>query len=155
MFIKDKEVVLAEKNYEGNTLKLVTDENIIELHKKLNELQVKANPFLEKMEALTPIMDPIYTKIGEHQRAITELKAEMQPTRDEYDANLKEVEAIDQEAQLIKNKIQPLAENLFAGEFSEFQKAIQIVVKDDKLYVEVADKLEDFIKTFRATNPKK
>lgn len=155
MFIKDKEVVLAEKNYEGNTLKLITDETIINLHKELNKLQLEANPFLEEMERLTPVLDPIFTKIGEHQKAIDALKEEMKPAKDEYDVNLKAVEEIDQRAQLIKNKIQPLAENLFTSEFSEFQKASQIIVKDDKLYVEVVDKLEDFIKNFRATNVKK
>ncbi len=155
MFIENKDVVLAEKNYEGNTLRLITDETIINLHKELNELQKEANPFLEEMERLTPQLDPHYTKIGDLQRQITEIKETMQPVRDEYEVNLKKVEEIDQRAQLIKNKIQPLAENLFAGEFSEFEKASQIVVKDDKLYVEVTDKLEDFIKSFRAANANK
>jgi uncharacterized coiled-coil DUF342 family protein len=149
MFIEDK-TILSEKNYEGTRLLKIEDEKIISLHKELNALQKEANPFLEKMEALTPKLDETYTKIGVLQKEIDELKKSIQPTKDLYDVELKQVEAIDQRATLVKNKIQPLATELFKKDLKEFEVANQILVKDDVLYVEVTDKLEDFIKGFRA-----
>ena len=153
MFIEDK-TILSEKNYEGTRLLKIEDEKIISLHKQLNELQKEANPFLEKMEALTPKLDETYTKVGKLQKEIDELKKAIQPTKDLYDVELKQVEAIDQRAMLIKNKIQPLATELFKKDLKEFEVANQILVKDDVLYVEVMDKLEDFIKGFRANKAK-
>lgn len=147
---------LSERNYEGNRLIEVTDETIISLHKELNDLQAEANPFLKKMEEFTPLMDPSYTKIGELQREIDKIKLDMKPHVDAYNEELKKVEEIDQRAQLIKNKIQPLANNFAkeVGDLKEFEIANQILVKDDKLFVEVIDKLETFIKSYRQQNAK-
>lgn len=141
---------LAEKNYTGARLVKIIDPTIIKLQKELTKYQIKANPILKKMEKISPKMDPIYQKIGEHQKEIKRLQEELLPFKELYDVELKKVELIDQKAQLIKNKIQPIALKLVEKELGEFEQANQIVAKGNELFIEITDKLEDFIKAHRA-----
>lgn len=145
---------LTEKNYEGTRLIEVVDDKVAELKKELTALQIEANPFLEEMEKLSPVLDPFFVKIGEHQAAIDALKKEMEEPKAEYNEWLKKVEEIDQKAQLIKNKIVPLVNAIVAPSLGEFEKANQMVPKDDKLFVEVIDEIEEKVKSIRATKTK-
>lgn len=140
---------LTESNYEGTRLIEVTDEAVLSLTAELSELQKEANPYLEKMEALTPQMDPIYSEIAELESKKKELLAQVAPIRAQYDAEMQFVEEIDQRATLIKNKVQPIINDLVKGELGEFERAMQTVHKDGKLYVEVQDQLEEKIKQLR------
>lgn len=146
--------VLAEKNYEGTRLIEITDEKVFSLHQELKKLQVEANPTLAKMEKLTPILDPIYIKIGELEKEKAKLKEEMQPTREKYDELLAVVQKIDQRAQAIKNKIQPLVNSICEPQLSEFEKANQMLEKDGKIFVEVMDEIEEKVKAVRASKKK-
>lgn len=141
---------LKESNYEGTRLIEVTDEAVLSLTAELSELQKEANPYLEKMEALTPQMDPIYSEIAELEAKKRELQAKVAPIREQYDAEMAFVEEIDQRATLIKSKVQPIINDLVKGELGEFERAMQTVHKDGKLYVEVQDQLEEKIKQLRA-----
>jgi chromosome segregation ATPase len=147
--------ILSEKNYEGTRLIEITDTKVAELKAKLNALQAEANPTLEKMEAITPAMDLIFKKIGVLEEQKKTLHAELEPIRAPYDELLKEVEKIDQRAQLIKNKIQPLVNSIVAPMLGEFEKANQMIEKDGKLFVEVVDELEEKVKAIRAAKAKK
>jgi len=142
--------LLNEKNYEGTRLIEVNHDKIKELQGILKELQLEAKPFLEEMEKISPKMDPIYTELGEIERKKKGLHDKLAPHRAEYDVPLKEVEKIDQRAQLVKDKIQPLVMKIVEKEVSEFEQARQLVEKDGKLFVEVADMLEEKIKEIRA-----
>lgn len=141
---------LEEKNYEGTRLIEVTDEAVLALTAELTALQQEANPYLERMEALTPEMDPIYSEIAELEAKKKELQLQVAPIRAKYDAEMEFVEEIDQRASLIKNKVQPIINDLVKGELGEFERAMQTVHKDGKLYVEVQDQLEEKIKQLRA-----
>ncbi len=142
--------LLAEKNYSGTRLIEVNDPTIAALREELTALQLEANPFLEKMDAITPEMDPIYQKIGEHQAAIKKLQEEVAPIRAKYDVELQEVEKIDQKATLIKSKIEPLVKEFVKDELGEFELAKQLLEVDGKVVVEVVDEIEEKIKQLRA-----
>lgn len=147
--------ILAEKNYTGSRLIAINDPTILKLKKELNAFQKQANPFLKKMEALTPAMDPIYTRIGEHQAQIKKLHEDLAPFKEKYDIELKRVELIDQKAQLVKNKMQPLVNRIVESQLSEFEKATQLIEKNSLIYVEVVDEIEEKVKAIRASKAKK
>lgn len=146
---------LEEKNYEGTRLVEITDETVKKFHAELKKLQLEANPTLEKMEKLTPILDPFYTRLGELEREKAKIKEEMQPTRDEYDKYLEVVQKVDQRAQLIKNKLQPIVNKIMEGQLGEFEKSNQLIEKDGKIFVEVMDEIEEKVKAVRMAKASK
>ena len=146
---------LEEKNYDGSRLIEITDETILELQEETTKLQLEANPFLEKMDALTPQLDEVYGKIAELERQKKVLQEEVRPIREKYDAELEVVEEINQRADLIKNKMQPIIADLIKDSLGEFEKAKHTVKKDGKLYVEVFDEIEEKVKAIREANLKK
>lgn len=150
----DKEL-LSEVNYTGSRLIEVTDETVIALQSELSELQKEANPYLAEMEKYTPEMDRVYGEINKLEEQKKALREEIAPTRALYDEQLVEVEKIDQKAQVIKNKIQPLILDLVKEELGEFEKALQVIVRDGKTYVEVVDEIEEAVKKIRASKEKK
>lgn len=145
---------LKESNYDGTRLVEVTDKKVAELHAKLTELQREANPHLEIMEKITPQLDPLFTELRELETKKQAVKDKMAPIREPYDTELAMVEKIDQRAQLIKNKIQPLILDLVKKDLGEFETARQLIEKDGKLYVEVIDELEEKVKLIRTKNKK-
>jgi chromosome segregation ATPase len=147
--------VLAEKNYEGTRLVEITDEKVKALHAELNKLQAEANPHLKVMEEITPKLDPLFAKLRTLEEEKAKIKAEMTPIREPYDVELQAVEKIDQRAQLIKNKIQPLVLSLVKDSLGEFETARQLIEKDGKMYIEVIDEIEEKVKSLRASKAKK
>lgn len=146
--------LLSEENYTGSRLIEITDETVIELQAQITELQKEANPFLEKMDALTPEMDEVYGEIAKLEEQKKALRDKIAPTRALYDTELAEVEKIDQKAQAIKNKIQPLVLDLVKEDLGEFEKALQVKIIDGKTYVEVVDEIEEAVKKIRASKNK-
>lgn len=153
--MKISKEILAEKNYEGTRLVEIKDPKIKQLHEELTKLQKEANPHLKIMESITPKLDPLFTKLRELDEQKTKIKDQMTPIRAPYDIELKIVEGIDQKAQLIKNKMQPLVLRLVNPLLGEFEKANQLVEKGGKMYVEVVDEIEEKVKAIRLANIKK
>lgn len=153
-FMQIPKEYLEPKNYDGTRLVEITDKRILDLKAKLAEFKPIAKPHLEVIEKLSVILDPYFTKIREHQGAIDKIKEEMQKTKDEFDAELKKMEAIEQKTDLIKNKIQPLVAQIMKDKLGEFETARQLIEKDDKLFVEVIDEIEEKIKAIRASKMK-
>jgi len=147
--------ILEEKNYEGTRLFEIEDKNIVKLHGELKKFQLEANPTLEKMEKLTPTLDPFYTELGKLEKQKADIKEKMAEPRAKYDALLDIVQKIDQRAQLVKNKMQPAVNSIVDKELGEFEKANQLVEKEGKIYVEIMDELEEKIKAIRETKLKK
>ena len=143
--------LLEEKNYEGSRLIEVTDESVLALKEQLNELQKEANPHLTASEEFIPEMDRIYGEIQKLEAEKKKLQEEIAPIRAKYDEAIKPVEEIDQRAQLIKNKITPIVNELVKDQLGEFEKALQMKEEDGKLYVEVVDELEEKVKALRAS----
>lgn len=149
------EEFLMEKNYEGSRLIEIDDPKVKKLHGELKKFQEEANPTLEKMEALTPILDPFYKELGDLEAKKNEIKAKMQPTREEYDEHLEVVQKIDQRAQLVKDKISPIVQKIVDEQLGEFEKAAQLNEgKDGKLSVEVVDEIEEKVKAVRQSKVK-
>ncbi len=142
---------LEEKNYAGTRLIEINDETVLELKKQLDELQKEANPYLEASEKHLPEMDRIYAEIQKLEVEKRKLQEEIAPIRALYDEAIKPVEEIDQRATLIKNKITPIVTDLVKEQLGEFEKALQMKETDGKLYVEVADEIEEKVKAIRAS----
>lgn len=142
---------LEEKNYEGSRLIEITDETVMELKKQLDELQKEANPHLKASEKYVPKMDKIYAKIQKLETKKKALQEEIAPIRAKYDETIKPIEEIEQRAVLVKNKITPIVTDLVKDQLGEFEKAMQMKEEDGKLYVEVADEIEEKIKAIRAS----
>ena len=140
---------LKESTYSGNRLIEITDPTVIKLKAEIAKFKPIAEPFLKKMDELGKILDPFYTKIRELKAEEDKLKKEMQPTLDLFNAELKEMEAIEQKTDLIKNKIQPLVAKILEGQLGEFETGRQLIEKDDRLFVEVYDELEEKVKAVR------
>lgn len=147
--------VLSEKNYTGSRLIEITDPKVIELRAQLVEFQKEANPILIEMDKISPELDVYFQKIAKLEEEKNKLREEMAPIRAPYDALLKEVEAVDSKAQLIKTKIQPLVNKLVEDQLGEFEKALHLKEEDGKLYVEIIDEIEEKVKAIRQSKLKK
>lgn len=144
--------VLSEKNYTGTRLIPLVDAQVVKFKKELGKFQKQANPFLKKMESYTKVLDPFYKQIAALEEQKKKIQEQMRPTKELYDIELKKVELIDQKAALVKQKIQPLVANFVKDKLSEFEVALQLIEKNNMIYIEVADKLEEFIKSYRSKN---
>lgn len=147
--------ILAEKNYDGTRLIEITDEQVIKLKAEIAKFKPIAEPFLKKMDELGKLLDPFYTKMRELDAEKDKIKKEIQPTMDDFNAQLKEMEAIEQKTDLIKNKIQPLVAKILETQLGETETGRQLIEKDDKLYVEVVEELEEKLKLIRMNKAKK
>lgn len=143
--------LLEEKNYVGSRLIEITDETVLKLQTELSELQKEANPFLTESEKFIPEMDRVYAEIQKLKDQESKLRAEIEPIRKQYDEAIKPVEEIDQRANLIKQKIAPIVNDLVKDELGEFEKATTLKEEDGKLYVEVIDEIEEKIKQVRSS----
>lgn len=142
--------LLSEKNYTGSRLVEVTDETIIELQKELSSLQVEINPILERLnENYFAPADVLYKEIEKLNEQLKPLKEKLKTLFDENKVDTDFIDAQEQKAQLIKNKLQPLLLDLMKDEVGEFETAKHTVVKDDKIYVEIFDEIEERIKAIR------
>jgi len=145
---------LEEKNYEGTRLIEINDPKVLKLKAEMKKYhpsqnkEVKAH--LDEMERLSNILDPTFTKIRELDAEKKKLTDEAQPTKDLFDAELKAMEAIEQKTELIKMKIQPIVSKIVEKDLGEFEIARQLIEKDDKIFVEVSDEIEEKVKAIRA-----
>lgn len=149
MFIKDLEV-LSEKNYEGNRLLLIEDETLDSLIAEIGKEKTDIEPTIQKLEVVTNKLDPAYTQIRELQEKITKIKEEMKPEQDEYEALKPELDAFKDRIDLIQNKMRAIINKFAEDKLKPFEKALQTQLKGDKLYVEIVDELEEFLKKHRA-----
>ena len=146
---------LKESCYDGTRLVEITDEKVIELKKEISKFKPIAEPYLKEMDRLGKLLDPFYTKIRELEAEKDKLVKERQPNLDLFNAQLKEMEAIEQKTDLIKNKIQPLVARLMEKELGEFETARQLIEQGDKLFVEVVEEVEELVKRIRMKKNKK
>lgn len=145
--------LLSEDKYTGTRLIEITNSKVRELMKEVGKIQKQANPILDEMDKiLKGGLEEFQRQIQIKRSEIVEIQNQMKPQKDEYDVLLKRVELKDNKAQLIKNKIQPLVDQELEGQLGEFEKPLHVVVKDHKIYVEVQDSLEEFIKQKRDAN---
>lgn len=141
---------LEEKNYEGSRLIEITDETVLKLHKELKKLDVEAEPFLKKMEEMTPALDAIYQKLNPVEAERAKLKEELEPLLIPYRAEMEGVDKVYQKAQLIKNKITPIVNGIVKPTLGEFELAKEMVERNGKIYVEVIDEIEEKVKAIRS-----
>lgn len=139
-----------ESNYEGTRLFEITDERVKKLNKEIAALKEPATPHLIKMEELSKITDPVYAQIREKQQEINKLRESIATEKEQFDAEVAELEKIEAKAQLIKNKMQPIVDDLIKDELSEFERPFQLITKEDgRMFVEIKDELEEKIKQLR------
>lgn len=143
--------LLKESNYDGTRLIEMKDKKVYELQAKLTPLQKEINPIIEKhSKSYYPFVDKYR---AERPLLVAQLKAmdeEMQKQTDLIADDVKLIESHEQKATNIKNKIQVLIQKELEGQLSEFEVAKHTVVKDDKIFVEVFDEIEEKIKALRA-----
>jgi chromosome segregation ATPase len=144
----------SEVNYTGTRLVKIEDETVRALQDELTALQKEANPFLEKMEAITPELDPVYDEIRELELKKNELQKKVAPARARYDAIAKNVEEIDVRAAAIKAKITPIVIDLVKDELGEFEIPLHTMVKEGEMFVEIRDEIEERVKQLRAIKAK-
>lgn len=150
----DKEI-LSEKNYEGTRLIEITDERVLELKKQMDALQMEMKPFLETIKPDWDSLDESFPALREAQEALKKIQDERAPVLDKcrkFEVDF--LMPIEQKAQLIKDKLQPLILNIIKDQLSEFETAKQTVDKDGKVYVEVIDEIEEKIKSLREIKAK-
>lgn len=147
--------ILKESNYEGSRLVEVTDETVLALQEQLDTLQKEVNPVLDKLqENFFSKADVIYKEINELNEKIKPLKEKLKEMSELNKVDTDFIEAKEQEAVLIKNKMQPLILGLVKDQLGEFETARHTVVKDGKIYVEIFDEIEEKVKAVRASKAK-
>jgi predicted nucleic acid-binding Zn-ribbon protein len=146
---------LDPKNYQGTRLVEITDKKVLALRKDISAFQPQAKPFLDEVEKYGKELDPYYKQIVDLQEQINNIKKKMGPAKEIFDKNVAELEKIEQKSQLIKNKIQPIVTKLMENELGEFETMRKLVDKDDKLFVEVVDELEEKITQIRKVKANK
>ncbi len=150
--------VLSEKNYSGTRLIEITNPLVNKYVKEITKIQVeKLNPLLNdaKYKSLTSKMDVLYSQIGQLNDKLKQLKLEVEPIRAEYDVFAEKMLKLEQKAQLIKNKIQPIIDSEISGKLGEFEKPLHAKEKNGKIYVEIQDEIEETVKNIRARKTKK
>ena len=125
-------------------------EKIKVLEDEYNKEYARLVPKVPKLDALAEKMKVYIDEVHVIEAQINEIKKEMQPTKEAYEKEMKKVEIIDQRAQLIKSKLVPLVQSSIEKELGEFEKALQVIDKDEKMFVEVVDEIEEKIKQARA-----
>lgn len=148
--------VLSEKNYTGTRLIEITDERVLELKKEMDKLQMEMKPLLEQIKPEWDSLDKSFPALKDAQDALKVVQDERAPVLDKcrkFETDF--LMPIEQKAQLIKDKLQPLILDIVKGELSEFETARQTVDKDGKVYVEVIDEIEEKVKAIREAKAKK
>ncbi len=143
--------ILSEKNYTGSRLIEITDEVVLGLKKELDLLQQEMNPLLDTIKPEWDSLDASFPRLQKAQEELKKVQDERAPILEKcrkYEEDT--LKPVEQKAQLIKNKIQPIILELVKGELGEFEKAQQTMDKDGKVYVEIVDEIEEKVKQIRA-----
>ena len=149
MFIAPE--TLSEKNYVGSRLIAINDETIDAMQVELKSIVDEIEPVTEQLTRdYYNIVDPWYQEAQIKRQELEDIKAKIKEVADKYKTEVEFVESKGQQAQLIKNKMVPIINDLVAPQLGEFEKALQTVQKDGKLYVEVVDEIEEKVKSIRA-----
>lgn len=146
---------LSAENYTGTRKIQIHSSMVTKYKKEIDKYQKQAEPFLIKVEKIAKVLDPFYARINEHTEEINKIKAEMAEPLEAYQKEIAEVELIDKKAQSVKNKLQPIVDDLIKGQLGEFEKPVNLVSEKGLHYVEVTDEIEDYIKSKRARTGKK
>lgn len=151
--------ILSEANYEGSRLILITKEDnskIYDLQSTLSSYQKELNPILDKLQKeYYSVADPLYTELKALQEKVRGLQTQLRDLGEKHKEDTSLLEAIEQKAQLVKNKIQPMILKAVEPLLGEFETAKHTVFKDDMIYVEVFDEIEETIKNTRRAKAKK
>lgn len=146
---------LKESTYEGTRLIPIDDPRVSKLSKEIAKLKEPAEPFLKILEELSPRLDPHYQAINSHNQEIQRIREEMAPVKKQFDEAVEELQKIDDKAQLIKNKMTPIINEIIKNELGEFDRPLQVITKEDgKIYVEIQDEVEEKIKSIRQAKAK-
>ncbi len=148
--------VLAEINYTGSRLIEIDNPKLSELQKELSAYQQEINPIIDMLSAeYYPVIDPMYQKVQELNAEAKAIKEKIAEQTAMHKKSIEAIEAAEQKAGLIKNKMQPLILKEVEGKLSEFEIARNTVIKDEKIYVEVFDEIEEKVKALRTAKAKK
>lgn len=147
--------ILSEKNYEGSRLVEITNDDIFTLHEELSDLQKEINPVLDRLsKEYYPLLDPMYAELQELALKQKEIKEKITEASIKFQDDVSLIEATEQKASLVKNKLQPMILDAVKDQLGEFEIARQTINKDGKIYVEVFDEIEEKVKAVRALKAK-
>lgn len=155
--------LLAEKNYTGTRKILINDPKVRELKAQLKELQKSINPIIDGLQDTLKKFDEANARIGEKQKAINAIQQEIEaihkeiaPDKKIYDKEMEKIQPFDEQAQLIKNKLEPMVMKMVEDQLGEFERPLHVTEDEDgtDIYVEVVDEIEQFIQTKRTQKAK-
>lgn len=144
--------LLKESNYSGTRLIEIDNPKLQELNETLSSYQREINPILDRLSAeYYPTIDPMYQEVQKLQSQIKEIKEKIAEQTEKFREDIQAIEAAEQKAGVIKNKMQPMILKAIEGKLGEFEIAKNTVVQDGKVFAEVYDELEEKVKAIRAT----
>jgi predicted transcriptional regulator len=130
---------LKEENYTNPRLIEIQNEEIAKLYAVVLEHQKTANPFIERFQE-------IETKKAELKAP---LEAYMKEVKQEQEDLMGKMEAEDQLASKVKEKLVPLLEDEILPQLGEFDEFVGIENIDGKMYAKINDKVEELVKAMR------
>lgn len=145
---------LEPKNYTGTRLIEIKDKKVYQLQEELIALKPEVLKIVEGMDEAVKVLDPAYTKMNELRDEISKIKESISKEEEIVRSKQKQLEPYEQKEQLIKNKMQPLIDKELDGQLNEFERPLHTVFKDEKIYVEIEDQLEEKVKQIRSGKSK-
>jgi chromosome segregation ATPase len=156
-------------------LKVIDPANtkIGELINKIKEISTKIRPltiefneasknfpediteFPPELQAIKDKIDPLLSEVKELESQVKEVKKGKENEQNLYNEAIKKVEKLDARASLIKEKMQVLVNKLIVPQLGEFEKALHLIEKDGKVFVEIIDEIEEKVKAIRSLASKK
>lgn len=120
--------VFKEENYTNPRLIEVQNAEVKELYEIILGHQKTANPFINRFQE------------------IEELKAQLKKEQEDLMAKM---EAEDQLASKVKEKLVPMLEDEILPQLGEFDEFVGLEKIDDKMYAKINDKVEEIVKAIR------
>jgi len=111
--------------------------------------------FPPELQVIKDKIDPLMNEVKALEEQVKEVKKSKENEQKQYNEAIKKVEKLDARASLIKEKMQVLVNKFINPQLSEFEKALHLLEKDEKVFVEIIDEIEEKIKTIRQLKAKK
>lgn len=104
-----------------------------------------------EVEALSNVIKECINKVEEKDAQIKEITKSVEKERKTYEEKRVLMDEMDQRASLIKDKATVMVNDMIKDQLGEFERALNFTLVDDKIQVEVEDRIEELVKSIRAS----
>lgn len=133
--------LLKEENYSNPRLIEIKNEEVGTLYEQIKEHQANVNPFLERFEEIEAKKAELRAPFDEY----------VKETKQELEDMMEKMQAEDQMASKVKEKLVPLVEDEVMPYLGELDEFVGLEKIDGVYYAKVNDRIEEWVKSIRST----